>query len=189
MRFTILAEQQNSVVAVFARHTATESAIQQLEKGGFDITQISIIGRDSYSEECVFGFYTTGEHLRYWGQLGNFWSRLWGLLLGAAFLIVPEVGPVIVAGRIASWIVGPMEAAIVIGGLTAIGSGLVSLGMPRDSALQYESSLKMGKYLLIAHGAIEDLGKAFALLKASAAEQVDLHHLVSEGSSLTAHAA
>ena len=189
MRFTILAEQQNSVVAVFARHTATESAIQLLEKGGFDTTQLSIIGRDFYSEDGVFGFYTTGEHIRYWGKLGAFWSRLWGLLVGAAFLIVPGMGPVIVAGRIASWIVGPLETAIVIGGLTAIGSGLVSLGMSRDSVLEYETSLKMGKYLLIAHGAMEELGKAFALLKASAAEQVELHHLAAEGSFLHTHAA
>jgi hypothetical protein len=36
------------------------------------------------------------------------------------------------------------------------GAGLYSIGIPKDSALKYESSIKAGKFLLIAHGTAEE---------------------------------
>lgn len=177
MRFTILAEQQTSVVAVFARHTGAEDAIRILHEGGFNGRQLSIIGRDFYHDQQVLGCYSTGEHMKYWGKLGSFWDGLWGLLAGAAFLIVPGLGPVIVAGHIASWIIGAIEAAIVIGGLTALGSGLVSFGIPRASVANYEESVKMGKYLLIAHGSSHELDRAREMLQGCAADEINVHLL------------
>lgn len=177
MRITILAEQETSVVAVFARHTGAEDAIKVLQEGGFNARQLSIIGRDFYHEQQVLGCYSTGERMKYWGQLGAFWDGLWGLLAGAAFLIIPGLGPVIVAGHIAGWIMGALEAAIVIGGLTALGSGLVSFGIPRSSVTKYEESVKLGKYLLIAHGSAQELDRAREMLQSCAAEEINVHLL------------
>jgi len=60
-----------------------------------------------------------------------------------------------VAGPLVGWIVGALEGAAVVGGLSAIGAGLYSLGIPKDSILQYETALKTGKYVLIAHSTTE----------------------------------
>jgi hypothetical protein len=86
------------------------------------------------------------------------WSAttLWGLLFGSAFFWIPGLGPLLVAGPLVSWIVGALEGAIVVGGLSAIGAGLYSLGIPKDSILRYETALKTGKYVLIAHGSMDD---------------------------------
>ena len=86
---------ENSVVAVFSKHSAAENAIKQLKDSGFDIKKLAVIGRDYQSEEDVVGFYNTGERMKYWGKWGAFWGGLWGLLLGAAFLIVPASGPLL----------------------------------------------------------------------------------------------
>jgi hypothetical protein len=48
--------------------------------------------------------------MKYWGKMGAFWSGLWGLLAGAAFLIIPGVGPVVAAGPVTGWIIGATEA-------------------------------------------------------------------------------
>jgi len=41
---------------------------------------------------------------------------------------------------------------VVVGGLSALGAGLYGMGIPKDSILQYETAVKSGKYVLIAHG-------------------------------------
>jgi hypothetical protein len=169
--------EENSVVAVFGEHCGAENAIRELKKTGFDIKRFSIVGRDFQSEDNVIGFYTTGDRLAYWGQRGAFWGGLWGFLVGAAFLIIPGIGPVVVAGPVAGWIVGALEGAIFVGGVSVLGAGLVSVGIPRDSVLKYESSVKAGKFLLILHGTAAEAEKVRDVLNATNAEMVDVHRL------------
>jgi len=45
-----------------------------------------------------------------------------------------------------------LEGAAVVGGVSAVGAGLVSIGIPKDSVLKYEVALKTDKYLLVVHG-------------------------------------
>ncbi len=168
-------QDQNSVVAVFSQHSGAENAIKGLKGGGFDIKKLAVVGRDYQTEEDVVGFYNTGDRMKYWGKWGAFWGGLWGMLFGAAFLIVPGVGPVVAAGSIVTWIVAALEGAVVVGGLSALGAGLYSLGIPKNSVLQYETSVKAGKFVLVAHGTAEEVAKARDLLKNSGAEQIDTY--------------
>ena len=115
--------------------------------------------------------------MAYWGKTGAFWGGLWGSLVGAAFLIIPGIGPVVVAGPVASWIIGALEGTIFVGGVSVLGAGLVSVGIPRDSVLKYESSVKAGKFLLILHGTAAEAEKVRDVLNTTPAEMVDLHRL------------
>ena len=54
--------------------------------------------------------------MKYWGKWGAFWGGFWGLLFGAAFFWVPAIGPVLVGGPLAAWIVAGLEDAVVVGG-------------------------------------------------------------------------
>jgi hypothetical protein len=166
-------QDQSSVVAVFRQHSAAENAIKELKGGGFDFRKLAVVGRDYQTEEDVVGFYNTGDRMKYWGKWGAFWGGLWGLLFGAAFLIVPGIGPIVAAGSIVNWIVAALEGAVVVGGLSALGAGLYSLGVPKNSVLKYETSLKAGKFVLIAHGTAEEVARARDMLKTSGAEQID----------------
>jgi uncharacterized membrane protein len=163
----------NSVVAVFGQHSTAENAIKELKKGGFDIKKLAVVGRDYQTEEDVVGFYNTGDRMKYWGKWGAFWGGLWGLLIGAAFLIIPGVGPVVAAGSIVASIVAALEGAAVVGGLGVLGAGLYSLGIPKNSIVNYETSIKAGKFVLVAHGSAAEAAKARELLKDSGAEQIE----------------
>ena len=179
-------QNRSSTIATFSGHPAAENAIRDLQKHNFDVTKLSIIGRDYHTQENVLGFYKTGDRMKYWGKLGGFWGGLWGLLAGAAFLVIPGVGPVLIAGPLAAWVIGALEGAVVVGGLSALGAGLVSLGIPRDKALQYESSVAAGKFLLVSHGTDEDAKTAREILESTDAEEVATHILPPEQLTRTA---
>ena len=89
------------------------------------------------------------------------------MLFGSAFFLVPGFGPVLAAGPIVSWIVGVLETAAIVGGLSAIGSALFSIGIPKDSILKYETHIKAGDYLLVAHGMSDSISAAEATLASS----------------------
>ena len=166
-------QDQNSVVAIFTEHSAADNAIKQLKNGGFNIRKLAVVGRDYQTEEDVVGFYNTGDRMKYWGKWGAFWGGLWGLLFGAAFLIIPGVGPVVAAGSIVAYIVSALEGAVVVGGLSALGAGLFSLGIPKDSIVRYEESIKAGKFVLVAHGSAVEAASARDILKTAGAEELN----------------
>jgi len=165
----------NSVVAVFASHDLVEAAVRELQKDGFDMTKLSIIGKDYHTEEHVVGYYTTGDRMMYWGKLGAFWGGFWGLLLGSAFFWVPGVGPLLVGGPAVVWILGALEEAAVVGGLSALGAGLFSIGIPKNSVLKYETEVKNGRLLLVAHGTADDVQRARDLLHLTQATSTTVH--------------
>ena len=72
-------------------------------------------------------------------------------------------------------IVGALEGAIVTGGLSALGAGLYSLGIPKDSIVKYETALKSDKFLVIAHGSAGDVAKAKSILESTANEELVVH--------------
>src|SRR5438876_11967474 len=123
--------KENPVVAIYNTHTDAEEAIQELQKSGFNLKKLSIVGKDYHTEEHVVGYYNTGNRMKYWGQMGAFWGGFWGLLFGSAFFAIPGIGPVLVAGPLVTWIVGALEGAVVVGGLSAIGAGIYSIGIPK----------------------------------------------------------
>ncbi len=151
---------QNSCVAVFGTHQAAEQAVKQLQQSGFDMKKLSIVGKDYHTDEHVVGYYNTGDRMKYWGKLGAFWGGLWGFILGAAFFWVPGVGPLVMAGPVVSWLVGALEGAVVVGGVSALGAALYSIGIPKDSVLAYETALKADKFLLLVHGSTDDVERA-----------------------------
>ena len=167
--------KEDSVIAIYAQHSDAENAINQLKKANFDIKKLAIIGKGYHTEDDVVGYYTTGDRMKHWGKMGAFWGGLWGLLAGSAFFLIPGVGPVIVAGSAVAWIVSALETAAVVGGLSALGAGLYSKGIPKGSVLKYESSIKAGKFLLIAHGTAADVEAARRILANTGAEEINTH--------------
>jgi uncharacterized membrane protein len=165
----------NSVVAVFASHDQAEDAIRELQKDGFDMKKLSIVGKDYHTDEHVVGYYTTGDRMLYWGKMGAFWGGFWGLLLGSGFFWVPGIGQLLVAGPLVAWIVGALEEAAMFGGLSALGAGLYSIGIPKNGIVKYETEVKNGKLLLIAHGTADEVQRAKDLLNQTRAETTTVH--------------
>jgi hypothetical protein len=165
----------NAVVAIYNSHAEAEGAVKALQKAGFDLKKLSILGKDYHSEEHVVGYYNIGDRMMYWGKLGAFWGGIWGLLFGAAFFAIPGIGPVIVAGPLVGWIVGGLQGAAVVGGFSALGAGLMSIGIPKDSIIKYETALKSDKYMLMAHGSQAEVNKARDIIQTTNVAEVALH--------------
>ena len=168
--------KDNFAIAIYPSHPGAEAAIKELQRAGFEMKKLSIVGRDFHTDEHVVGYYNAGDRIKVWGKTGAFWGGLWGLLFGSAFFWIPGLGPILVAGPLVSWIVAGLESAAVVGGLSAIGAALYGLGIPKDSILKYEAELRTGKFLLIAHGSLEDTNRARSILGRTAHEMVE-HHL------------
>ena len=167
--------KNNAVVAIYKSHTEAEAAVKELQHSGFDMKKLSIVGRDQHTDEHVVGYYNAGDRMKYWGKQGAFWGGIWGLLFGSAFFLVPGVGPLLVAGPLVTWIVGALEGAVVVGGLSALGAGLYSLGIPQDTILQYETALKIGKFVVIAHGTAEEAARARDIISRTNPESWEEH--------------
>ena len=167
--------EKNSIVAIYGTHTEAEEAVRELDKSSFPTKKLSIVGKDFRTEEHVVGYYNTGDRMKYWGKMGAFWGGIWGLLFGAAFFAIPGLGPILVGGPLVSAIVSALEGAAVIGGLSAIGAGLYSLGIPKNSIMKYEAAIKAGKYLVIAHGTIEEVETAKEIIEGTKAVESEIH--------------
>ena len=151
---------KHSVAAIYDTHEQAEKAVKELEQAGVDMKSLSIVGRGTHTDEHVVGYYTAGDRMMYWGKVGGFWGGFWGLLFGSGLFFIPGLGPILAAGPIVAWIVAALEGAVVVGGISAIGAGLVSLGIPKDSILKYDVALKTDKYVLVVHGTPEEVEKA-----------------------------
>jgi hypothetical protein len=162
--------KESAGVVILSTHAEAEDAVKELQRSGFDMKKLSIVGKDYHTEEQVVGYYNIGDRMSYWGKLGAFWGGLWGILFGSAFFLVPGIGPLVVAGPLVSAIVAGLEGAVIIGGLNALGAGLYSIGIPKDSILRYETAIKSEKFVLVVHGSANELAKASDILKSMSHE-------------------
>jgi hypothetical protein len=165
-------DELQSAVAVYPSHVEAETAVKALQRAGFNMRRLSIVGKDYHTEEDVVGYVNTGDRIRMWGKAGAFWGGVWGLLVGVALLWIPGYGPVAVAGELVALILSALEGAIVVGGLSVIGAALFSLGIPKDSVIQYETALKAGQYVLVVHGTQAEVERAKELLERGATQTV-----------------
>ena len=155
------------VVAIYDTHEEAEKTVHDLQQAGFDMTKLSIVAKNPHAEEHVVGFYNAGDRIRHWGKQGAFWGGIWGMLFGAAFFAIPGLGPVLVAGPLVAWIVAALEGAAVVGGVSAVGAGLFSIGIPKDSILEYEVAIKNDRFLLLVNGTAEEATRAGEIIGAT----------------------
>lgn len=165
----------NSVVAVYSTHTEADQVVKELQRGGVDMHKLSIVGKGYHTDEQAVGYYNAGDRMRYWGKVGAFWGGFWGLLFGSAFFMIPGLGPILAAGPIVASIVGALESAAVVGGASALGAGLYSMGIPKDSIVKYEAALKTDQFLLIAHGTAAEVSKAKDIIETTHPAQYSTH--------------
>ena len=167
--------EPNSVIAVFADHEAAEAAVKKLASAGIDMKHLSVVGKGYHTDEHVVGFYNAGDRIKFWGKNGAFWGGLWGWMMAGVFVTSPVFGSVVVVGYLATAVIMALEGAVVVGGLSALGAGLASIGIPKDSIVAYETALKADKFLVMAHGPAEEMVRAKAILAPFKPATVDQH--------------
>src|ERR1700733_4634249 len=157
-------ENTDTVIAVFADHPAAETAIKKLTAADFEMKNLSVVGKGYHADEKVVGFYNIGDRVKFWSTRGAFWGGLWGWFLGGLFVSIPVVGHVVVLGYLAAMAISAVESALAVGGLSALGAALYSIGVPKDSVIQYEAAVKADDFLVMARGPTAEIARAKSIL-------------------------
>ncbi len=152
----------SSVVAVYPDHFAAERAVRQLHDAGFDLGELSIVGRDFEENEEPYGLVSRGDYVKTGIETGSAFGGLLGLCVGAAFLVLPGVGPVLVAGPLAAALLAGIEGALAGTALGSLAGALVGWDVPKDRALKYETQINGGKFLVFVRSVPEVAARAAA---------------------------
>ena len=70
--------EHNAVVGVYNSHTEAEAAVKELQKSGFDMQKLSIVGKDYHTEEHVIGYYNASDRMQFLGKPEAFWGGVVG---------------------------------------------------------------------------------------------------------------
>jgi hypothetical protein len=167
--------QESSVIGVYKHIDEAEEAVRKLGEGGFPIDRVSIIAKDLGTEKKVHGFVTSCDVAKSAAGTGAWVGGLFGLLVGAAFLWVPGVGPLVVAGSLTSALLGGMEGAVAGAAVSGMLGWLTALGISKQHILKYEESVKAGRCLVIAHGSADLVQKAKQILEGTKPAELTVH--------------
>jgi hypothetical protein len=72
--------KNNAVVAICKSRIEAEAAVKELQHCGFDMKNLSIVGRDNHTDENAIGCFAQGNGMKYWSKTGAFCGGLWGVL-------------------------------------------------------------------------------------------------------------
>jgi hypothetical protein len=160
-----------AVIGVFPDLDSAQAAVERLAAAGFPIDHVSVLGKDLQSEIRVNGYVTTGDIAGPSAATGAWVGGLFGLLAGSALLFVPGAGPLIVLGPLAAAAIGAVQGAVVGGGVGAILGHFVA----KQHIPKYEQLVKAGNYLVVVHGAEQDVARAQQLLSDAGGSDVQRH--------------
>src|SRR5262245_39824471 len=167
---------EQSVVGVYKSMDEAERAVHELDRAKFPIDQVTIVTKDIATEKKVHGYVTACDVSKQGAKTGAWVGGIFGLLVGAAFMWVPGIGAVVVAGSLASALLGGVEGALAGRALGGILSGLAAWGISKQHILKYEEIVKAGKFLVIAHGSAQDVTKAREVLGKTGASELTTHN-------------
>ena len=128
------------------------------------MSDLSIVGRDFQTTEEPVGFVSAGDYATAGAATGAWFGGLFGLCVGAAFLVLPGIGPIVVAGPLTAALVAGIEGALAGTALGSLAGALVGWGVPREKALKYETHVKGGKFLVVVRGEPAVIARAANLL-------------------------
>jgi hypothetical protein len=167
--------QESSVIGVYANIDQADEAVQKLGQGGFPIQHVSVIAQNLGSERKVHGFVTSCDVAKSSARTGAWVGGIFGALVGAAFIWVPGVGPMIVAGSLAAALLGGVQGAVAGAAGAGVLGWLASLGISKQHIVKYEESIRAGKVLVIAHGTPDEIKKAQTILGDTAPTELTAH--------------
>lgn len=152
------------MVSVFESADRALRAIDTLERGGFDLSKLSVIGKEEPSQTHQLGVVAAGARARVWGRRGALWSRLAETPAPVALAWVPFAGHIVAVGPVASVLAGSSWEARVNPHASPLARMLTLAGLSVGETRTYEAAIRGGQILLLVHGGIKDVIRARQLL-------------------------
>lgn len=144
-------ENQKLLIANYTTLQQAEDDIKKLKKNGYDITKLSLIGKDCYTEQSVLGYFNIYDKMEKWSTIGLFAIGLCGLLFGLLFIFnlvasLPNIKIPIIYACVAI--------------LLAASLPLIGMGFSKEKNIKYKTEIKAKKIMLFAqetNAKVEDL--------------------------------
>lgn len=160
--------RHHRAIGVFPHRRDAEGALRELGDAGFNMNQVSLVGRDGDGKATSGGNVANStqadEGAKAGAATGGALGGLGGLLVGLGALAIPGIGPVLAGGALATALAtaaagGAIGAAA--GGLTG---ALVGLGIPDERARFYNDRVNRGDYLVMVDGTRDEILRAEPIL-------------------------
>jgi hypothetical protein len=150
----------NATLTVFDTPLEVAAVIRHIQISGCGTNRLSMVWRDQPSQSSVTGYYRVGARMKYLGDFDILWNEIFKILSGWAIYTLPDIGRILVAGPLADWIAMALANAVIFGPMSAIGMGLYSVGISRNSIRLCEEALKEGKCILLLNGTAQEVARA-----------------------------
>ena len=132
-----------TAVGYFRDRAAADAVLDALVSRSFSREDISVLGRGRQGHE---GYYDEHDHIT--AAEGAATGGIVGLLLGAAAMLIPGIGPIVAVGPISAALAGAVTGGVtgaVVGGITG---ALVDAGVDEDTARYYDERFRAGGILV-----------------------------------------
>ncbi|WP_291287489.1 hypothetical protein [Flavobacterium sp.] len=134
-------QNQQLFVANYKTQQQAEDAIKKLKKSGYDITKLSIIGKDCYTEQNVLGYFNIYDKMEKWSTTGLLAIGLCGLLFGLLFIFN-------LTASLPYFRIPIIYACVTI--LLGATLPLIGMGFSKNKTIKYKTEVKARKYVLFA---------------------------------------
>src|SRR5262245_57566473 len=165
------------IIAAYPDRESVERALRRLHDDGFAMRDVSVSGRGLEATEAPVGDLTTGDIAEASAEVGAVAGFLCGLVIGTAFLVVPGVGPVLVAGSLSAALAGAAEGAVVGAVIGGLGGALVGWGIPSMHVQRYERHLSEGRFLVLARTDSEGVEYTRSVLAPAALDPPEVYEI------------
>jgi hypothetical protein len=168
--------ERKRAIGVFSRRHDAEVALTELRDAGFDLSQVSLIGKDTSGSVGDIGVRgdKADEGAKTGAASGAALGGLGGLLVGLGALAIPGIGPVLIGGAAATALATTLTGGAIGAAAGSVVGGLVGLGIPENRAKEYSDRLNRGDYLVIVDGTQNEIDHAATILKRQHIENFDI---------------
>lgn len=158
-------------VGVFSSRGDAENALHELHGSGFPMNKVSIIARDANKQDDIAGVDVSDrvgnkadEGAATGALTGGVLGGATGLLVGLGALAIPGIGPVLLAGEVATALATTLAGGAIGAAAGSLIGALVGLGIPEEQARVYNERVSKGEYLVLVDGNEDELARAEAIL-------------------------
>jgi len=155
-------QEKHFVAGVFDNEDHALAVVEEMIEHDFPMDQVSVLHRAGGQGDDVLGIAYADEKERFkvWGTQGALWGALGGLLAGTAGLVLlPGVGPLLIAGPIVDAIAGAIAGAgLMTGGaaITHLTIAMRRMGIPEEHLQVLHDAIMDGKTVVILNSGNDD---------------------------------
>ncbi len=174
-------------VGVFSTRSEAEHALHELNNSGFPMNKISVIAKDD-NQADIAGVDVqdkvgnkADEGASAGAVTGGVLGGATGLLVGLGALAIPGVGPIVLAGEVATALATTLAGGAIGAAAGGLIGALVGLGIPEEKARNYNDRVSRGHYLVMVDGSDAEIARAETVLTGRGIEDFGIYDIPDSG--------